>query len=63
MCGFLSIHSNELIYKTKEIKTKKLEDKKEVFLLNQNNSLKWVGLHSRYFLFFTQTIPPSPDVI
>jgi len=45
----------ELIYKTKEIKTKKLEDKKEVFLLNQNNSLKWVGLHSRYFLFLLKT--------
>ena len=29
--------------------------KKKYSLLNQNNSLKWVGLHSRYFLFLLKT--------
>ena len=41
----------ELIYKTKEIKTKRLDNEKEVFLLKQDKNLQWIGLHSRYFLF------------
>tara|TARA_B100001057_G_scaffold151916_1_gene151954 strand:+ start:1059 stop:2585 length:1527 start_codon:yes stop_codon:yes gene_type:complete len=41
----------ELIYKTNDIKTKRLDNKDEVFLLKKENNLQWIGLHSRYFLF------------
>lgn len=41
----------ELIYKTNDIKTKRLKNKDEVFLLKEDKNLQWAGLHSRYFLF------------
>ncbi len=41
----------ELIYKTNNIKTKRLNSKEEVFSLSQDLSPQWIGLHSRYFLF------------
>ncbi len=41
----------ELIYKTNNIKTKRLDNKQDVFLLEEDNNLQWIGLHSRYFLF------------
>ena len=47
----MAVNVTELIYKTKEIKTKRLDNEKEVFLFKQDKNLQWIGLHSRYFLF------------
>ena len=52
----------ELIYKTNEIRTKKLKDRNEVFLLKQDKNLNWVGLHSRYFLFLLKTKDEFSDI-
>ena len=41
----------EFIYKTNDIKTKRLTSEEEVFSLSQNLNPHWIGLHSRYFLF------------
>jgi len=52
----------EFIYNTGEIQTKKLENKNEVFLLDKIENPKWVGLHSRYFLFILKTTDKFSDV-
>ena len=52
----------EFIYNTSDIKTKKLEDKDEVFLLDKFQNPKWAGLHSRYFLFILKTKDKFSDI-
>lgn len=52
----------ELIYKTNKINTKKIENKDEVFSLKQDQGLKWIGLHSRYFLFLLKTNDKFSDI-
>lgn len=52
----------ELIYKTNDIKTKRLENKDEVFLLKEDKNLQWAGLHSRYFLFLLKPKENFSDI-
>ena len=52
----------EFIYNTADIQTKKLENKDEVFLLDKIENPKWVGLHSRYFLFILKTNDKFSDI-
>ncbi len=41
----------DLIYKTNEVKTKRLSNKNDSFIIKKDKELQWAGLHSRYFLF------------
>ena len=52
----------EFIYNTGNVQTKKIENKDEVFLLDKIENPKWVGLHSRYFLFILKTNDKFSDI-
>ena len=52
----------EFIYKTNKINTKKIENKDEIFSLKHDQNLKWIGLHSRYFLFLLKTNDKFSDI-
>ena len=52
----------ELIYKIDDIKTKKLDNEEDVFLLRKDQNLQWIGLHSRYFLFLLRPIENFSDI-
>ena len=52
----------EFIYNTDDIQTKKIENKDEFFLLDETENPKWVGLHSRYFLFILKTKDKFSDI-